>query len=269
MTRKEWYDRVFAQIRFKPDHSVIWEELKGHLDDKRDALMERGWSSQEANEKALEAMGDPEELGRQLNAIHKPWLGWLWRISRWMLAVVLILALWFLWRGNAFYNWDPDRLSYRAFLDPEADTAATAFYERTHRIYYWEGDGTEAKWDRYTFRIDKAAVWGDTYQTLYGYMTVSGFLPWEDFLYLNEAYAVDDLGNFYSNSQSICFDWDAYSESGMMLQLGWGAYKTPFTWWYAFEIRGLDPDAQWVELRYERDGRDIVLPIDLTGGESQ
>lgn len=33
--------------------------------------------------------------------------------------------------------------------------------------------------------------------------------------------------------------------------------------WFA----NLDPEAQWVELRYDRDGRDVRLRIDLTGGE--
>ena len=44
-----------------------------------------------AQQRALLAMGDPEEIGRRLNRVHKPWLGWLWMASR--IAVVLCLAL--------------------------------------------------------------------------------------------------------------------------------------------------------------------------------
>ena len=42
MQRKEWHDRVMAQIRFKPDHGVIRRELMAHLDDNRDALKAAG-----------------------------------------------------------------------------------------------------------------------------------------------------------------------------------------------------------------------------------
>ena len=38
---------------------------------------------------------------------------------------------------------------------------------------------------------------------------------------------------------------------------------------YEASISEVDRSASWIELRYDRDGRDVRLRIDLTGGESQ
>ena len=47
-------------------------------------------------------MGDPVEVGLALDKVHKPWLGWLWEISRVVLALSLAVALLFGWDG---VNW--------------------------------------------------------------------------------------------------------------------------------------------------------------------
>ena len=39
---------------------------------------------EDAEARALEDMGDPEEIGKELARIHKPWLGYLWRASKWI-----------------------------------------------------------------------------------------------------------------------------------------------------------------------------------------
>ena len=53
-------------------------------------------SRPEAGELALAQMGDPEEIGRELAKIHKPWLGYLWRFSQVLLAVVAVVLVKFL-----------------------------------------------------------------------------------------------------------------------------------------------------------------------------
>lgn len=266
-SRREWLDEVTGRIRFQPDRKAVFEELIAHIQDRSDDLVSRGYTRQEADERTLAAMGDPAEVGRQLDEVHQPWLGWLWMVSRWLAGVAGLVLLWCLLFSGMFSGWGKDRLS-NPYLDPDTGVMQHEFYGEQRRTYYWEGDGAETTWDRYTFRIRKAAVWDNTPYDLYGCMTVEGFFPWEDYLYLNEAYAVDDLGNRYQNFQSIYFDDGLYEESGWkMLDLGWGWYRGLTTWWYEFQITGLDPEAQWVELRFERAGRNIALRIDLTGGE--
>lgn len=266
--RRMWLGEAVKQIRFVPDRKVVFEELAAHIQDRSDDLVTRGYTREEADERTLRAMGDPSEIGKQLDLVHKPWLGWLWMVSRWLAIFAVLVLLWCVLLSGMFSAWNSDRLVAQDYLDPETDVVQHSVYGEQNRILYWEGDGDTAKWNRYTFRIEKAAVWNNTTYDLYGHMTVSGFLPWEDYFYLDETYAVDSLGNYYQNFQSIYFDNALYEESGWkMLDMGWAYHRNLTTWWYGFFVNGLDPEAEWIELRYDRNGQNIVLRIDLTGGE--
>ena len=46
-----------------------------------------------AEARLMDSMGDPVELGRELNQQHKPWLGWLWMASRVLLRVSVCLVV--------------------------------------------------------------------------------------------------------------------------------------------------------------------------------
>ena len=74
--------QVCEQVRFRPDHAAIRAELAAHWEDHAAALMERGIPEEEAARRALEAMGDPEEIGKELDKSHSPLLGWFQELSR-------------------------------------------------------------------------------------------------------------------------------------------------------------------------------------------
>ena len=67
-------DQVCASIRWPPARHLAREELTAHLEDHAAALEEKGISAEEAAVQAVEAMGDPEEIGRQLDRCHSPLL---------------------------------------------------------------------------------------------------------------------------------------------------------------------------------------------------
>lgn len=263
-SRAQWLDETLSHVRFRPDHPAIRRELMDHIQDRSDELVSRGLSREAADDRTLTAMGDPAEVGVLLDAAHKPLLGWLWKVSRWLAFIAILVVLWCVFLSGMFGYWDNEVFNSN-YLNPEIDTIHNEVYGEIHRTYYWEGDGKEAYWDRYTFRIEKAAVWDKGPYDLYGCLSVKGFLPWEDYLYLDEAYAMDDLGNYYPNFQSVHsgINWDV----GRWLNLGWGNGRGLTTWWYGFTISGLAPEARWIDLHYDRAGQDIVLRIDLTGGE--
>ena len=89
-----WLNTAVSGIRFKPDRKAVEEELRGHFEDKV-ADLQRVFhiSQEEAEEMALERMGDAEKIGREMAKIHKPWLGWLWQASQAALLVSVILWL--------------------------------------------------------------------------------------------------------------------------------------------------------------------------------
>ncbi len=74
MQYKEYLDDVCKQIRFRAARKVLRKELAAHIDDKKAELEKSG--VQDAEAKAIAAMGDPAETGRALNAIHKPRTEW-------------------------------------------------------------------------------------------------------------------------------------------------------------------------------------------------
>lgn len=86
-----WTVRACRRIRFGLDRRAAERELMAHLEDKARTLMEEsGLTERQAQEKALAAMGDADEVGRLLAAVQRPWLGRLWECSRWLLALCVI-----------------------------------------------------------------------------------------------------------------------------------------------------------------------------------
>ena len=90
-TISQFCDHVCMYVRFRPDHEAITAELTAHLEDHKAAILETrpDMPLREAERRAVEAMGNPEELGRWLDSIHNPLLGWL---QIWFVRAVCILA---------------------------------------------------------------------------------------------------------------------------------------------------------------------------------
>lgn len=94
---QNWLETATRGIRFGPDRAAVREELEAHLEDKTADLARifPDMAPEEAQERALAQMGDPEELGKELARVHKPWLGYLWRASKWaawLLAAVFVVV---------------------------------------------------------------------------------------------------------------------------------------------------------------------------------
>ena len=76
MDIKNFLDTVKKEIKYEPIRKNIEEELKSHIEDAKDDLMGKGLEENEAEEKAVEAMGNPEDIGKKLNKIHRPKFDW-------------------------------------------------------------------------------------------------------------------------------------------------------------------------------------------------
>lgn len=78
-----WHDvdnflnEVCKHIKYKKAHSEISEELQNHIKDRIQDFIHSDFDEETAIKKAVEAMGNPVELGIELNKFHKPYLGWL------------------------------------------------------------------------------------------------------------------------------------------------------------------------------------------------
>ena len=98
-TIDDFCTQVCRCVRFWPDHKAITAELTAHLEDHAAALEARGLSPEEAAAQAVTAMGEPEELGRQLDRAHPPLLCLSVAATNIILVFLLVvcilaLALW-------------------------------------------------------------------------------------------------------------------------------------------------------------------------------
>ena len=92
MDRREYMEAVLSTLRrvTRRERSAIRAEIDGHIEDHMEGLLELGYEPALAEERTLAAMGDPAEVGRELNRQYP--LRWL-VIGRTAMAAVLVFAL--------------------------------------------------------------------------------------------------------------------------------------------------------------------------------
>lgn len=73
---EEYVDQACAQVRWKRAKEGLSMELRTHLLDQRDDLLADGMSEEEAQAESVRQMGDPVEVGTQLDRIHRPKPQW-------------------------------------------------------------------------------------------------------------------------------------------------------------------------------------------------
>ncbi len=105
-----WLYHATCGIRFAEDRDAVRQELREHLEDEIAAVQEETGYSQEAAEKiVVQRMGDADEIGERLVAVHTPWMGFLWRLSKVLLALVCVLVIFSVIRertNNWAYNFE-------------------------------------------------------------------------------------------------------------------------------------------------------------------
>lgn len=245
----DWCYLAVAEIRFKPDREMVFAELKAHLEDHYDDLIAQGHPSEIAKRLALEAMGDPEEIAPQLGQIHKPWLGYVYSITKISAIISCFLALFLIVvLSVSHFHAVVSVANYKSL----ALTGADRFYAEPR---------VSDTSDGYRFTITEAAI-NSKGDTLYLELQ-SVYWPWmKEPTIIDHFWAVDSLGNRYlSRHEAQYDDVPKVKPSG-------GFYSTCIST-DQLKIIHFDSRAEWVELRYDRDGREIILRIDLSGGDRE
>ena len=69
MDRRQYTEQVLSSLRrvTQRERESIRAELDGHMEDHMEALRALGYDEELAEERTLAAMGDPAEVGRELN----------------------------------------------------------------------------------------------------------------------------------------------------------------------------------------------------------
>lgn len=265
---KVWCEKAASGIVFPPDQRMVYLELMNHLEDHYDDLIAGGMDRDAAQKAALDAMGDPYVIAPQLAAIHKPFWGYFLRATR----VVLVIALIALVIPMGIFLWN---LDYRDPGHRNFDVYNAASYgEGTGRtlLMLTEPDCSFSD-SGYTFTVTDAAHWhnvhtredGSTVENEFFYFRIVQFnpRPWAGNADAGcWFWAEDSLGNRYYAMNERDQGTDELCIQASCSQ------TTPLTWEYEMWINDyVSQEAQWLDLHYDRDGRNYVLRIDLTGGE--
>ena len=75
------------QIRCKMARGTIEQEINDHIEDQKEEFLSEGMSQTEAEEAAVREMGDPVEVGLEMDRIHRPTMAWG------MIALIVGLSL--------------------------------------------------------------------------------------------------------------------------------------------------------------------------------
>lgn len=125
MTRREFTDQVLLPLtRLTWDErEAVRQELEEHIEDRMEALLEMGWKPELAEERCLEAMGNPVEIGREMAKQYRGrGRGWLW-LGRAAVALTAVLCLQALANvGILSFVWDGLLVRCRENPVPEAWT---------------------------------------------------------------------------------------------------------------------------------------------------
>ena len=84
MERRDYLELMTGQIRCKKMCPVIAKEVEDHIEDQKQAFMAEGMKEEEAEKAAVEEMGDPVEVGVEMDQIHRPKMPW---------KVIFVIAL--------------------------------------------------------------------------------------------------------------------------------------------------------------------------------
>ncbi len=100
----QWSKTAVKKLRFSPCFRRVKNELSGYVSDRIYELRHAQWQSyEEASAQVLPLMGDPKELGQQLQKLHKPWLGRLHRLlNLLLLSMLLVLLVAYIHDSSAF-----------------------------------------------------------------------------------------------------------------------------------------------------------------------
>ena len=273
-----WCTHATKKIKYRPDRYEVYSELYQHIEDRYLDFLEKGMSQEKAIQKTLEVMGSAEEIAPQLADIHRPFWGYLYSLCKWGLIALVLVTLWksVPWiTTNCQFIRKPG-LSLNGYDVFEETYFEVKYNEKMqdiwNRIYYAEPD-MKVSSDGYSFSVSKVFLWevsdvigaeqGTDYY-LYILMNSTNPLPWADFVDIGSYFwAEDSHGTYYYSPEERLWGNEPSIAGGNP------SYSTGFfTDTYLFSCELDTADTEWIELHYDRAGRDITLRIDLTGGET-
>ena len=240
-----WLRDAVKYIKFPPDRRRVQEELYEHMISRNLDFLAQGASEEEADLLVCRAMGDPEEVGKALAEVHKPFWGYFLRVLRIVTAIILLLfAVHFLRNHNSYSGNDLSRYTgvrgrYEAYMAewiPQSSAERCGDYRfrllRAGAVLSGEEEKVIPEGNHLVLEL-RASTWDPGLGTP---RLKSRTLTVED-----------SLGKRYDAFVSISMDWIFFSDMVIVV--------------YDF-----DPAAEWAVLSYDTGELAFHLPVELEAG---
>lgn len=241
-----WCAHALEHVRFRPDRKGIEKELTAHYEDHCRDLERIGYEPDLAAERALQAMGDADEVGAALDKAHKPWLGWLWEASRVLTAGLLLLLAVALLQNFTLREMAERTVDQFTWQAPPstADSAVTEYAV----LSLTPGEITETEDGSYEVRLN---LWIEAEDPRSNFFQILH--------YLNTA---DNQGTIPLGRGDGDGSWpDNYLNPGFFrVSYGWTRRQMIL-------LLHLDHRPEWVEIRYPYGGNDWVLRAEWEAAE--
>ena len=264
----KWCDKAVSYIYHTPDRENVRQELMWHLEDTAEALAEQGLSEEEVSQKAIEAMGDPKELGLLLRHIYKPWLSWACRAAialTVIVAIVLLCRIHFhsLWGvGQEIKHLFRPEANYENYYDYYSRDSETQPVEAPPLVAEVKPSG-KAQCGVYTFQVTNGWITeSDEGYDLHLVLSFSSPQFWtgppaayyfavETSTGRRESLFEGDTMYYPFESSHVDCHWPAVSDTA------WGEY--------VFALPDIEPGTEWVEIIWEK-GEGFALRTYLPEG---
>jgi len=89
--KEEFLGKVLRQIRFPFDRQGIKVELSDHISERVEHYLGLSYDQEHAEQAAVSDMGDPTQIGIELNKEHSPLLGWIWKATGLLVSLTIVL----------------------------------------------------------------------------------------------------------------------------------------------------------------------------------
>lgn len=242
-TFREFCDGVLGQMPRATgrERDDIRDELLDHLMEHRDMLMDYGVEELEAERRAIEAMGDPEEIGRAWNKTLSPLWLWLGRLC----AAVFVLI--FLFNASDIY-YKADCLVNSLTVQHTKDVEINPHIPEGYKLIRSEDPGITKSFGEHVIRIHRIQLWQHTF--------------YEDVYSLEVSYLTHHKDPWGVSLNSSIFR--AIEYTGAIPDSG-GSTQTSYATWYEQELK-LEPGQNTVGIYLEHMGNEFTAELELDLG---
>ena len=265
-----WLDAATKAIRFGPDRRAVRRELEEHLEDKALDYLRifPDLTEEEARERAAAEMGDPEEIGKELAKVHRPWLGYAWLASKVLLGFVLTVT--FLFFVNGAYLGRIQEVVAGPGYSPEQESVEAVYGQADDLTYQGLlSNSGPIQVGEYTFSTQAGELWtatleGQSAQIVYLQLEVDHHRPMRplDDRVTRDLWAQDDRGGVIPSREG----WDRQGgerEARTEYVSCTAMEHNFFTERYEILLSVRSPAAERVDLCYTAMGADLTIPLSL------